>query len=126
MKRSEKYAGIGSLSKLREERYKLQSEITNRELMIGLHYSQLKESLSITRFLTTLITKISVIMPLFQMAKNLYRLVVEIFSKQEREKEVEKEVVDETEEGRAGEKEEERAGEKENRRAGETDEGRAE
>ncbi|MDP3453571.1 MAG: hypothetical protein Q8R90_11525 [Bacteroidales bacterium] len=124
MKRSEKYAGIGSLSKLREERYKLQSEITNRELMIGLHYSQLKESLSITRFLTTLITKISVIMPLFQMAKNLYRLVIEIFSKEE--KEVEKEVSNETEEGRAGEKEEERAGEKENRRAGETDEGRAE
>ncbi|MDZ4058461.1 MAG: hypothetical protein U1D64_00310, partial [Bacteroidales bacterium] len=103
MKRSEKYAGIGSLSKLREERYKLQSEITNRELMIGLHYSQLKESLSITRFLTTLITKISVIMPLFQMAKNLYRLVIEIFSKEE--KEVEKEVSNETEEGRAGEKE---------------------
>ncbi|MDP3435706.1 MAG: hypothetical protein Q8S04_00530, partial [Bacteroidales bacterium] len=82
---------IDSLSKLREERYKLQSEITTRELMLSLNYSELKESLSITRFLTNLITKISVIMPMFQMAKKLYRSVIDIFSREEEETEEVKE-----------------------------------
>jgi septation ring formation regulator EzrA len=91
MKRSHKYATIDSLSKLREERYKLQSEIANRELMLSLNYSELKESLSITRFLTNLITKISVIMPMFQMAKRLYRSVIDIFSREEEETEEVKE-----------------------------------
>jgi hypothetical protein len=83
MKRSHKYATIDSFSKLREERYKLQSEIANRELMLSLNYSELKESLSITRFLTNLITKISVIMPMIQMAKKLYRSAIDMFSREE-------------------------------------------
>ena len=72
---------------MREERYKLKSEIANRELMLSLNYSELKESLSLTRFLTNLITKISVIMPMFQMAKKLYRSVIEIFSREAEETE---------------------------------------
>ena len=83
MSRSDKYAQIRTLSQLREERFKLQGEITNRELMLNLHYSELKESLSITRFLTNLITKISVIMPMFQMAKKLYRSVIDMFRGEE-------------------------------------------
>ena len=85
MKRSHKYAQIKSFSQLREERYKLQSEISGRELMINMHYSNLKESLSITRFLTNLITKISVIMPMFQMAKKLYKSVIDMFNREEEE-----------------------------------------
>lgn len=85
MNRSERYAQIRSLSKLREERYKLKSEISNRELMLNLHYSNLKESLSITRFLTNLITKISVIMPMFHLAKKLYKSIIDMFRKEEQE-----------------------------------------
>ncbi len=85
MNRSERYAQIRSLSKLREERYKLKSEISNRELMLNLHYSNLKESLSITRFLTNLITKISVIMPMFHLVKKLYRSIIDMFRKEEQE-----------------------------------------
>lgn len=83
MKRSGKYAEIRTLSQLREEQFKLQSEIANREIVLNLHYSELKESLSITRFLTNLITKISVIMPMFQMAKKLYRSVIDMFRGEE-------------------------------------------
>ncbi|PKO99969.1 MAG: hypothetical protein CVU13_00220 [Bacteroidetes bacterium HGW-Bacteroidetes-8] len=83
MKRSGKYAEIKTLSQLREERFKLQSEITTREIMLNLHYSELKESLSITRFLSNLFTKISVIMPMFQMAKKLYRSVIDMFRGEE-------------------------------------------
>lgn len=83
MSRSDKYAQIRTLSQLREEQLKLQGEITNREIMLNLHYSELKESLSITRFITNLITKISVIMPMFQMARRFYRSVIDMFRGEE-------------------------------------------
>lgn len=72
MNRSERYSKINSLKKLRKEREMLENEITKQELMMQAQYSDFMESISITRFLTSLISKITMLYPVIDWIKRIY------------------------------------------------------
>lgn len=77
-----KYSKIGSMSQLRSERIKIGKEIEMKEMQMMIDYTGFKESISITRFLTLLVTRITMIIPFIRTAKNIY----EFISKQFRQK----------------------------------------
>ncbi|HAG16485.1 MAG TPA: hypothetical protein DCG69_08180 [Bacteroidales bacterium] len=76
MKRTERYLQIKSLSQLQHERLRLENEISKNELKMNLQYSDLKQSLSITHFLTSLASKISLLIPAIQIVQNIYDFVL--------------------------------------------------
>lgn len=76
MKRTERYLQIKSLSQLQHERLRLENEISKNELKMNLQYFDLKQSLSITHFLTSLASKISLLIPAIQIIQNIYDFVL--------------------------------------------------
>ncbi len=76
MKRAERYSKIDTLEKLRLERRMLESEITNRELMMQVQYADFRESISITRLFTSLISKITILYPIIDWIKRMYSYFV--------------------------------------------------
>ena len=79
MKNRNMYSQIKSMSQLKAERLKVDGEINMKEMQMKIEYSGLKESLSITRFLTLLVTRISLIVPFIKTAKNVYEFIVRQF-----------------------------------------------
>ncbi len=79
MKKRTRYSKIKSMSQLKAERLKVDGEINMKEMQMKIEYSGLKESLSITRFLTLLVTRISLIVPFIKTAKNVYEFIVRQF-----------------------------------------------
>lgn len=79
MERLHKYSRIKTLSNLRKEISKLDNDIYNRELLMSINYAEFRESISITRLFTTIIAKISVILPMIRTARKLYNYIVDKF-----------------------------------------------
>jgi hypothetical protein len=83
MSNKRKYNHIRSYRQLREEIIGLEKEIESKELMIDVNYLQFKESISITRLLSLIITRISVLIPFINLLKTIYSMIVSLFSKKD-------------------------------------------
>ena len=70
-----------SIEKLRLERRILDNEIANHEMLMGIKYSQFKESLSIARLLASLVSKISLLFPIIEWGQKIYGAILNKFSK---------------------------------------------
>jgi hypothetical protein len=74
-----KYSKIGSMIQLKSERIKIDKEIEMKEMQMKIDYAGFKESISITRFLTLLVTRITMIIPFIRTAKNIYEFIANQF-----------------------------------------------
>ncbi len=83
MSNKRKYNHIRSYRQLREEIIGLEKEIESKELMIDVKYLQFRESISITRLLSLVITRISVLIPFINLLKTIYSMIVSLFSKKD-------------------------------------------
>ncbi len=81
MSNKRKYNHIRSYRQLREEIIGLEKEIESKELMIDVKYLQFRESISITRLLSLVITRISVLIPFINLLKTIFSMVSSLFSK---------------------------------------------
>ncbi|MEA4867337.1 hypothetical protein SDC9_61171 [bioreactor metagenome] len=77
--RHNNYSKIRSISQLRAERIKIGKEIEIKEMQMEIEYSGFKESISITRFLTLMVTRITMIIPFIRTAKNIYEFIAKQF-----------------------------------------------
>ena len=75
MNRSIRYSKISTLNQLRNERGRLESDITNKELLLNLQYREITEYFSIANMISIFVTRINSLTPLITWAQSVFSFI---------------------------------------------------
>jgi len=79
MNRSIRYSKISTLSQLRNERARLESDITNKELLLNLQYREITEYFSIANMISLFVSRINSLTPLFSWVQSAFNFIRSLF-----------------------------------------------
>ena len=83
MNRSTRYSKITTLNQLRNERARLDSDITNKELLLNLQYRDISEYFSIANMISLFVSRIKSLSPLFTLAQSAFNFIRSLFEDDE-------------------------------------------
>jgi len=79
MNRSIRYSKISTLSQLRNERARLKSDITNKELLLNLQYREITEYFSIANMISLFVSRLNSLTPLFSWVQSAFNFIRSLF-----------------------------------------------
>ena len=79
MSRATRYSKITTLNQLRNERARLESDITNKEFLLNLQYRDITEYFSIANMISLFVSRINSLTPLWTWAQSAFNFIRSLF-----------------------------------------------
>ena len=83
MNRSIRYSKISSLNQLRNERARLKSDITNKELLLNLQCKDFTEYFSVANMISLFLSRINSLTPFWTWAQSAYNFIRSLLKEEE-------------------------------------------